>query len=180
MARGLRAAAYSDSKVATATALTNAGTIVSVPHRNRQSPSLPADAAVDGVAAAIRRTSPRLYPDIPACIGHCVYIRRPALELVGPFDLWFSPGYEEEVDFSQRCVVHGMRHVLADDVFIFHREGGSFGDTEDVKELRRRHHDVVTSRYPYYDAWIDEVASDPSSRLATSVGVASGAIRGLR
>ena len=137
---GMRAAAYCDSRVATATALTNAGTIVSVPHRNHPVPSLPADATVDGVAAAIRRTSPRLYPDLPTCVGHCVYIRRPALELVGHFDLAFSPGYEEEVDFSQRCVVHGMRHVLADDVFVFHRYGGSFGGTEDVRQLRRDHH----------------------------------------
>lgn len=176
--QGLYAAAYSDSKVATATALTNAGTIVSVPHRNHSVGSLPADATVDGVAAAIRRASAKLYPDLPACVGHCVYVRRQALDLVGQFDLWFSPGYEEEVDFSQRCAIHGMRHVLADDVFIFHRHRGSFGSAEDVEELRRKHHEVIASRYPYFDAWVAEVSGDPSSRLATSLAVASGAIRG--
>ena len=40
---GLRCAAYSESRVATATALTNAGTIVSVPHRNQPAPRLPDD-----------------------------------------------------------------------------------------------------------------------------------------
>ena len=32
---------------------------------------------------------PRLRPDLPTCIGHCVYIRRSAIELVGEFDLEF-------------------------------------------------------------------------------------------
>ncbi len=53
-------------------------------------------------------------------------MRRSALELVGDFDEAFAPGYEEEVDFSQRCIRHGLSHVLADDVFVLHYGGGSF------------------------------------------------------
>jgi GT2 family glycosyltransferase/glycosyltransferase involved in cell wall biosynthesis len=175
---GLRKAAYSDTKVATATALSNAGTIVSVPQRNHPAPALPADATVDGVAGAIRLASGQLYPDLPTCVGHCVYLRRSALELVGPFDTAFSPGYEEEVEFSQRCLIHGLRHVLADDVFVFHRHGGSFGASEKVERLRRDHHAIISSRYPYYDDWIAEVSDDPSSRLARSVLAAASAMRG--
>jgi GT2 family glycosyltransferase len=107
----MRAAAYSDSRVATATAVTNAGTIVSVPHRNRSVPDLSQDLTPEMVSKAIASRSLRLRPDLPTCIGHCVYVRRDALELVGDFDPVFSPGYGEEVDFSERCVVHGLRHV---------------------------------------------------------------------
>ena len=115
---GLREAAYSDSRVATVSTLTNHGTIVSFPHRNNPRPSIPQDWTLDELAGAFRTGGTRVYPIIPTAIGHCVFIRRSALDLAGPFDEAFSPGYEEEVDFSQRCVVRGLIHLLADDVFV--------------------------------------------------------------
>jgi GT2 family glycosyltransferase/glycosyltransferase involved in cell wall biosynthesis len=174
----LRAAACSESRVATATALTNAGTIVSIPYRNTPVARLPDGRAPDRVASEIRRASLRLRPDIPTCIGHCVYIRRDALELVGLFDTDFSPGYEEEVDFSQRCVLHGLRHVVADDVFVLHRHAGSFGSTDELTQLRDQHHGVIAHRYPYYDRWCEQVALDDDSQLARSLSIAAGAVRG--
>jgi GT2 family glycosyltransferase len=175
----LRKAAYSESRVATATALTNAGTIVSIPDRNRPLLKLPDGAKVDLMAAAVRSESLRLHPDLPTCIGHCVYIRRSAIELVGQFDRTFSPGYEEEVDFSQRCVLHGLRHVLADDVFVFHHQAGSFGGEGAAARRRAEHHGIISERYPYYDAWVREVAEDERSPLARSVSIASIALRGM-
>ena len=123
---GMRRAAMSDTRVATVSSLTNHGTIVSVPERNRPAPSLPQNWSLDDAAAAVRASSPGLHPALPAAIGHCVYIRRRALDLVGPFDEAFAPGYEEEVDFSQRCTRQGLSHVLADDVLVLHHGSGSF------------------------------------------------------
>ena len=100
----LRAAAYSDGLVATASTLSNHGTILSVPDRNRPV----AAAAAGALDHRGRRAQSRgrrcgcTRASRPA-IGHCLYIRRSALELVGHFDEAFSPGYGEEVDFSQRC-----------------------------------------------------------------------------
>ncbi len=177
---GLHDAAYSESRVATATALTNAGTIVSVPHRNRPVSRLPEHLTADRAAADVGRASLRLRPDIPTCIGHCVYIRRTAIDLVGGFDPVFSPGYEEEVDFSQRCVLRGLRHVAADDVFVYHHHAGSFGSGESVSGRRLKHHEIITQRYPYFDDWIAEVAEDRLSPLAQSLSIAAIALRGLR
>jgi GT2 family glycosyltransferase len=172
---GLRAAACSESRIATATALTNAGTIVSVPNRNEPMRELPHGAKVELMAAAVRSESLRAYPDLPTCIGHCVYIRRSAIELVGPFDERFSPGYEEEVDFSQRCILHGLRHVLADDVFVFHHCEASFGEPS---VRRRDNYAIVTERYPYYDAWVRRAAEEDRSPLARSLSAATSALRG--
>ena len=119
----LRAAAYSDGLVATASTLTNHGTILSVPDRKHPSPEPPPGLTVDEADARIARASPRLHPRIPTGVGHCLYIRRSALELVGDFDEAFSPGYGEEVDFCQRCLARGLRHVVADDLYVFHRGG---------------------------------------------------------
>jgi GT2 family glycosyltransferase len=92
---GLRDAAYADSRVATATALTNNGSLASVPERDPRKRGFPQEWAFDDAAAAVRAKSLRIHPLLPTAIGHCMYIRRSALELVGDFDLAFSPGYGE-------------------------------------------------------------------------------------
>ena len=94
--------------MATASALTNHGTIVSIPHRNQPVPNIPQEWSLEAAAEAIRSESTVTHPTLPAAIGHCLYLRRSALELVGGFDEAFAPGYEEEVDFSQRCIRHGL------------------------------------------------------------------------
>ncbi len=112
--------------MATATALTNHGTLVSVPDRAARAPQLPAGLEPRRAPRPVRARSLRLRPRLPTAVGHCVFIRRSALELVGDFDLAFTPGYGEEVDFSQRCLQSGLSHVLADDVLVLHHGGGSF------------------------------------------------------
>jgi glycosyltransferase involved in cell wall biosynthesis/GT2 family glycosyltransferase len=171
---GLREAAYSDSRVATVSTLTNHGTIVSLPHRNNPHPSIPQAWTLDELAAAIRTGGTCMYPIIPTAIGHCVFIRRSALDLAGPFDEAFSPGYEEEVDFSQRCVVRGLVHLLADNVFVLHEGEGSFKAS--AAQLMVEHHAIVQARYPYYDDWVTEVAHDEQSNLARSLAGAQRAL----
>lgn len=174
----LGTAAYSESRIATATALTNAGTIVSIPHRNRPVTQLPHDLTLDRSAASVRAASLRLRPDIPTCVGHCVYIRRSAFELVGVFDPVFGVGYGEEVDFSQRCLLYGLRHVVADDVFVLHHQSASFGRSLEAVRRQEENHAVIQQRYPYYDAWVREVSEDPDSPLAQSLSIATSALRG--
>ena len=164
---GLRRAAYSDSRVATVTTLTNHGTIVSFPHRNEPRAGIPQDWSLDQVAGAIRARGTQHYPVIPTAIGHCVYIRRSALDLAGRFDDAFAPGYEEEVDFSQRCVIRGLTHVVADDVFVLHEGGGSFKAS--AAALMDAHHEIVKARYPYFEAWVNDLAGDEESALSRSL-----------
>jgi GT2 family glycosyltransferase len=135
---GLRDAAASDSRIATVSAMADNATIASVT----------ASGDAGRVAEAVRTSSKRLYPRIPTAIGHCFYVRRAALELVGGFDTAFSPGYGEEVDFSQRCLLHGMVHVLADDVWVQHSGGGSFSDS--AAPLKEEHERLLERRYPWY------------------------------
>ena len=138
---GLRAAAHSDSTVATVTPLGGGGvTSIGVPELLEAS-------NFDAAAAAVRASSPRLRPRLPAAGGHCTYIRRSALELVAGFDSDRPAPPVAGPEFSQRCVGAGLAHVAADDVLVFvpgeHRD-----DREDAHDPGR----------------------DP--RLARSVGVA--------
>jgi GT2 family glycosyltransferase len=173
---GLRDAALSAPDVATATALTNHGTIVSVPERNTPRSALPDGLGLDDAAARVRAASSRARPEIPTAIGHCFYVRRDALDRVGAFDPAFSPGYGEEVDFSQRCLAAGLRHVVADDVFVLHHGSASFGDRADRVELQAAHERLIADRYPGYHAAVEAVAGDTGGLLARALDRAAVAL----
>ena len=175
---GLRDAAYTDSRVATATALTNHGTLVSIPDRQPRS-RLPVDWNLDDAAAAVRLHSLRIRPCLPTAIGHCMFIRRSALELVGDFDPAFSPGYGEEVDFSQRCIRSGLSHVLADEVLIFHQGGGSFATNGKRNPIQDRHERTLAARYPYYHDAVQALEQDVAGPLARALSAARRALKGL-
>lgn len=176
---GLRDAAYDDTNVATATALTNHGTIVSLPVRNRPLPDFPQDLDFVAIADKVRAESLRLRPRIPTCVGHCFLVRRQALDLVGPFDPAFSPAYGEEVDFAQRCSMHGLVHVVADDVLVLHRQGGSLNEDGQANPLQRAHDAIVAARYPFYERLQQAAATDNHSSLARALGIARRAIGDL-
>ncbi len=176
---GLRRAAYSDELVATASALTNHGTILSVPERNRPQAGLPQDQGLEHAAGAVLAQSLRIHPHLPTAIGHCMYIRRHALELIGGFDLAFSPGYGEEVDFSQRCVLHGLTHVAADDVFVLHHAGGSFAEDGETNPVQKEHDAIIDARYPYYARAVEAASKATAGRLPRALANARRAIRGL-
>ena len=170
----LRAAAYSDGLVATASTLSNHGTILSVPDRDRPSPLPPPGLSITEADARIARASPRLHPRIPTGVGHCLYIRRSALELVGHFDEAFSPGYGEEVDFSQRCAARGLWHVVADDLYVFHRGAGTFGTLQSERQLANEAE--LNRRYPYYAKAVQEAARSEAIPLARSLAAARLAV----
>ncbi len=176
----LRSAAYHRSNIATATPLTNWGTIVSVPCRNKPVPI--EGMTVEEIDARVQENSLRLYPIIPTAIGHCVYFKRAALDLVGYLDETFSPGYGEEVDWSQRAVLLGFSHVVADDLFIYHKGSRSFGETgTDARiRLRESHEKLIRQRYPWYGEWTTQAANEREHALAYAIEQARDAILGYR
>ncbi|MGO9898404.1 MAG: glycosyltransferase [Solirubrobacteraceae bacterium] len=175
---GMREAAYSDSTIATVTALTNHGSLVSVSARGIPA-GLPRNWNVDRTAAAVRASSLRLRPRLPTSIGHCIFVRRSALELVGDFDLTFSPGYGEEVDFSQRCLERGLCHVVADDVFVLHHGSGSFSKNGNRGAIQDEHERIVALRYPYYHRAVRACEQDISGPLGRALGCARRALTGM-
>jgi GT2 family glycosyltransferase/glycosyltransferase involved in cell wall biosynthesis len=166
----LRDAACSDALVATASTLTNHGWFLSVPERNVSDPDPPGALPPAAADVAVARFSPRLRPRIPTAVGHCLYVRRSALDLVGDFDEGFSPGYGEEADFSQRCLHRGLVHVVADDVFVYHRGEGSFG--AGALARKRQHERIVRTRYPYYEGAVREASTSDRIPLARSIAAA--------
>lgn len=178
----LRAAAYSRANVATATPLTNHGSMVSVPNRNQPVETIAGGLSVVEADARIQAASRVLRPLIPTGIGHCTYVRRAALEIVGFFDWAFAPGYGEEVDLSLRAITAGFVHVVADDLFIFHKGAKSFSAEGQEKRQRMKdaHEALINERYPWYGAWVAEESMDPGSPLAQALDRAATALLGPR
>jgi GT2 family glycosyltransferase len=72
-------------------------------------------------------------------------ITRAALDAIGPFDAEAFPrGYGEENDFCQRAIRAGFVNLIADDTFVFHEGGMSFGEAaaalleRNLREVARR------------------------------------------
>lgn len=141
----LRLAAYSDLNVGTVTPLTNNGTVCSVPLFCQEN-ELPDGYTIDSFAELIEAVSRRSYPTIPTCVGFCTFFRRTALDAVGPFDeVRFPRGYGEENDLSCRMQSRGFKDILADDTYVFHKGGASFGNEQATlsaqgeAEIRKSH-----------------------------------------
>jgi glycosyltransferase involved in cell wall biosynthesis len=98
---GLRDAAYTDSRVASASPLSDRAIAL---------PELGSSIDFEDAAAAVRNRSPRLRPRGAGIGGDCVYVRRSAIELLG--------GAVNLDTFSREAVKRGLCHVVADDVLV--------------------------------------------------------------
>lgn len=98
------------------------------------------------MAAAVRRVSPRDYPDLGLVSGFCLVARRSLLSEMDYFDEVYGRGYYEDADLCLRAQAAGWR-VLADDgTYVHHHGWGSFGPDE---------HDelVAVNRRQFEERW---------------------------
>ncbi|MEO8056402.1 MAG: glycosyltransferase [Acidobacteriota bacterium] len=109
-----------DSAIGLATPLSNGAVNLSV--------KLPEGEDVFSFARRVGRTSPARYPDAVTVVGFCLLVKRDVITSLGVFDTIFGRGYCEETDLHYRARAAGRRCVVADDVWIHHRHGGSFTD----------------------------------------------------
>jgi len=148
----LQAAAYSDNTISTVSTWTNSGSILSVDLKFSHFDSI--ESQLDRLNEKIVK-SDRTYPTIPVAVGHLMYIRRAAINVVGIFDSAFGHGYGEEVDFSLRTSEKGFRNVLADDIIVYHAGGTSF-DKHPEKSNRQRNEKLVLEKYEYFQTLLNE------------------------
>lgn len=147
----LRRAAYSAPDIASVTPLTNAGSIASYPGGAEQDCAADEAARIDALAAVANRGGTT---EIPVGVGFCLYLRRDCLADVGMLDAdTFGSGYGEEVDFCLRAGVRGWRHLLAEDVFVRHAGGRSFGRRRNA--LLNRNTRIIALRYPDFQQRIE-------------------------
>lgn len=148
---GVRAAALADDTVAAATALADG-------------PGPPLIGAGQDPGAAV--SGAPLHPRVLWPWGHCAWIRRPALELIGPFDESLEHPEAVLADFGARALAHGLSTALADDVCVHRTEAGYSPGSERWPEADRR---ALRERHPWLEAARDEQAALDPGTLRRSV-----------
>ena len=164
----MQTCACSALDVASVTALSNNATLASVP-KGLQPNDIPKGWSLDEYASMIAKTSYHDYPEIPTAHGFCMYIKRSVLNRVGFFDEeTFGKGYGEENDFSYRCMEFGYKHLLCDDVFVYHKESQSFNEKK--QELIENNLKILRNRYSVYTTNTDNWCSNfPISYICKNV-----------
>ena len=165
--------AYSNDYIATATALTNNGTIASVPNFGVDN-ELPKNITLDEYADIIEKCSYKRYPEVTTGNGFCMFIKRKAIDELGIFDeVTFEKGYGEENDFCYRALDHGYINVLCDDTFIYHKGTQSFTKenlTKSRAEVIDNHMKKLRKKYPIYTAKTDNfLALNPIKDIGQNV-----------
>ncbi len=154
----LRAAAYAEPGIGTASPLSNDATILSYPRNG--GPCLDA-AGVRRTAELAARANGGAVAHVPTTVGFCMYLRRDCLDEVGLLrEDVFAQGYGEENDFCLRARTLGWRHAAALGAYVGHVGGASFGAAS--AHLQARNAAVLNRLHPGYDALIEaHAAADP-------------------
>lgn len=158
----LRQAAYHRAEVATVTPLSNRATICSVPDPFGDN-DLPPSLRLAEYAELIERASVRSYPELPTCVGFCVYLKREALQRIGLFDEdTFAEGYGEENDLSCRAQAVGLVNILDDATLVYHKGGRSF--QRRGRELAAEHTVLLEKKHPGYTRRVRQFVNDQPLR----------------
>ena len=160
----LQAAASSSAEIATVTPFSNNATICSLP-RFLAVNALPSGHDAASFGRLVERCALPEYPRLPTGVGVCLYVKRRALDTLGPFDeAAFGLGYGEETDFCLRAIRAGFVHVLDDATFIYHAGGRSFGAgrRDRMRAAGRR----MELRHPGYRATIAAFMREDPLRAA--------------
>ena len=166
----MRAAASADVRTGTVTPFSNNATICSYP-RFCEDNTLPASHDLNRLDALFAEANAGATVELPTAVGFCMYIRRACLDAVGLFDhITFAAGYGEENDFCLRASRRGWRHVLACDVFVWHKGNVSFGAEHNTK--KRAAHEVVIRSHKAYELVVQRhIVTDPARRYRNHVDI---------
>lgn len=152
---------YKFDDIASVTPMTNAGAICSFPVP-WQDNELYLEHDVNFIDEVFKQINTTDIIELPTGVGFCMAVNRKVWEKIGPFNVEiFGQGYGEENDWCRRAAGHGYRNVLAANLFVFHKHGGSFSP-ERKKELSQTNLEKVVSLHPdYLHSVADFATKDP-------------------
>ena len=141
---------FTKEKVASSTPFTTCGTICSFPNfceDNVIFEGMPLWQIDD----AFRQIRPQ-YATMPTGIGFCMGMNLEAIREVGLLDEEnFDKGYGEENDWCQRAIQAGYTNVQVENLFVYHKHGGSFSSEEKLR-LLKSHLERLAKKHPNYNS----------------------------
>lgn len=135
--------------IASATPYTNCGTITSFPNIGQDN-KLFEGLSLQEIDEEFQRIAPRYLP-MPTGVGFCMAMNKKAIREVGVLDEEsFGMGYGEENDWCQRAINKGYKNVHVENLFVYHKHGGSFL-SEDKKQFLEKHTKILEAKHPDYN-----------------------------
>ena len=159
---GLRAAAWSDPRVATATPCSNHAGGFSVPEVDADN-ALPGGLRSADAARLVRQLGAGIYPRVPTGSGFCLYIRRDCLDAIGGFDAATFPKGGEDIDLCLRAGRAGFIHVVDDRTFVYNRRWAPATPNQQAQVQANAR--LLEARYPEY-AVVTDVFTTSEPMLA--------------
>lgn len=152
------------NRVASSTPYTNSGTIFSFPNFCYNN-AIYRGRSVEVIDSWFRKMKP-CYTQVPTGMGFCMGMNKHAIKEIGVLDdETFGRGFGEENDWCQRAIKHGYRNVQVENLFVYHKHGGSFG-SEEKEALIQDHLKKLNKRYPSYDSQVTRyIHKDPNRKL---------------
>lgn len=154
---------FTDKLVATATPYTNCGTICSFPEIGKDNIIFD-NRTLLFVDTLFKNMEPG-YAELPTGVGFCMGMSLDAIKEIGFLDEKnFEKGYGEENDWCQRAIKKGYKNVHVENLFVYHKHGGSFTSSEksrllkeNTKRLLDKHPDCMKDIAKYFDNDINRV-----------------------
>jgi len=156
---------FTDPSVASTTPFTNAGTICSFPDICQDNSLFLGMSyeAIDECFNSIAQSNPAI--EIPTGVGFCMGINQQVVKKIGMFDPIFGRGYAEENDWCMRAKKAGYTNVLVNNLFVFHKHGGSFLAEEKAKLIEGNLR-LLGKRHPEYFQLVNEhINEDPAKGI---------------
>jgi FkbM family methyltransferase len=154
-----------DKTIASATPFSNSATICSFPNFMQDNELYLGLSAsqIDDAFRSLPTTSREI--SIPTGVGFCMAVSRCAVKRLGLFDPVYGRGYCEENDWCMRTASFGYRHLLVQNLFVYHKHGGSFPSAE-KEALIVKNDQLLLSRYPIYQQLVsDFIKLDPAKTI---------------
>ena len=152
----IKTTAYTDPSIGTVTPLSNNSGAFSAPILNETN-LIDDNIGLDKTANIIEKLNSKTI-NTPTANGFCMYIKRPAIDEVGLFDVGFKRGYGEENDFSMRLVDKGWKNVIDTTTYIYHNESSSFGSEK--QKLVEENRKYLAIKHPDYKKMVTEFIND--------------------
>ncbi|SDY47502.1 Glycosyltransferase, GT2 family [Jannaschia faecimaris] len=166
-------APLADPSVASVTPMSNDAELLTVPVIVKPHSLAPGQGdALD--AAARNLAAGTIHPDLPTGVGFCMALSPRFLREIPTFDTDFGRGYGEEVDWCRKALLCGGRHVCAQNLFVEHRGGASFGFAT-KQRLLEENGARIARRYPRFAGEVENfLRGDPltTPRLALALSLA--------
>ena len=150
-----------ESNLASTTPFSNSATIASFPNfleDNELYKKLSLN-QIDKIFSLLSPLVPSL--KIPTGVGFCMAIRKEVINEIGFFDEIYGRGYAEENDWCMRASKNGYQHAIVNNLFVYHKHGGSFL-SEEKNNLIKNNLSILHHKYPFYDELVHQfISKDP-------------------